>query len=49
MEAFVVYVTSFSSSLMLASATRKKQIALFITKKINILIKYVDFSDIFSE
>lgn len=46
-EAFVMYVTSFNLSLMLIHPTKKAQIASLITKKIKILVKYLDFSNVF--
>ena len=46
-EAFIVYMQSFSLNLMSIYPTQKAQIALLITKKVQILTKYLNFSDIF--
>ena len=46
-EAFVVYITSFSLSLMLIYLAQKPEIVLLIAKKAKIPIKYSDFLDVF--
>lgn len=48
-EAFVVYVTSLSLSLMSIYLAKKAQIVLLLARKIKILAKYLDFSDVFLE
>lgn len=44
-----MYMTSFSPSLMPASLTRKTQIAFLFAKKMNILNKFTNISNGFSE
>ena len=46
-EAFVVYVTSFSLNSMLIDPAQEAQIALLVAEKVKILTKYSDFSDVF--
>ena len=48
-EAFVVYVTSLSMSLMSIYPTRKTQIALVLAEEVKIPAKYSDFTNVFSE
>lgn len=48
-KAFLIHVISFSLSLMLIHFAKKAQIILLITKKVKILAKYPDFSNIFLE
>ena len=48
-EVFLVYMKSFNLSLMSIYLTKKAQIALLITKKVKILVKYSDFLNIFLE
>ena len=45
-EAFVVYVAFFTSKMTIYLA-REAQIALLLTKEINILEKYSNFADVF--
>lgn len=47
-EAFVIYIIS-QFCLILIHLTRKTQIVLLLAKKIKILAKYLDFSNVFSE
>lgn len=42
-KTFVVLVTSFSLSLMSIQPAKKAKIALLLTKKVKIQIKYLDF------
>lgn len=48
-KSFVMYVTSLSLSLMLIYLAREAQIASLIPKKVKILAKYSDFSNVFSK
>lgn len=49
-EAFIVHILSFNSrSKYLIYLVKKIQIVLFFTKKVKILIKYLNFSNIFLE
>ena len=45
----MVHVTSLSLNSMLIYPAREAQIALLVAKKVKILTKYSDFSDVFSE
>ena len=46
-KVFIIYIISFNLSLMLIYIAQKTQIILLITKKIKILIKYLNYLDIF--
>ena len=46
-EAFVMYVTSFNLNSLLIYLARKAWIALLVGKKVKILIKYLDFLNVF--
>lgn len=46
-EAFVIHILSFSFSLTIIHMPKKAYMALFSNKKIIILSKYWDFSNIF--
>ena len=46
-EVFVVYMTSFKLNLMPIHLVQKAQIALLIAKEVKILIKYLDFLNVF--
>lgn len=48
-EDFVIHVIFLSSSLMLIYLAKKTQIIFLLTYKVKILVKYSDFSAIFSE
>ena len=50
-KAFVIYVTFFSLKelTMIIHLVKEAQIALLLAKKVKILTKYSDFSDVFSE
>ena len=48
-EAFVVYITSFSLNLILIYLAWEVYIVLLIIKKVKILIKYLDFLNVFLE
>ena len=44
---FIMHITSFSLNLMLIHLVSKAQITLLVIKKVQILFKYSDFSDVF--
>ena len=46
-EAFIVYMTSFNFNLIPIYLAKEAQIVLLVAKKVKILIKYLDFSDVF--
>ena len=46
-EAFVIYVKSFSHTLILIHLAQKAQIPLLVIEKIQILSEYSDFSNVF--
>ena len=46
-EAFVMHMTTLSLNLMPIHPVQKAQIILLVAKKVQILNKYLDFSDIF--
>lgn len=48
-KAFIIYVTSFNSNLILIYLAKKAQIILFFVKKNKNLAKYFDFLDVFSK
>ena len=48
-EDFVIHIISFNLNLMPIHLSQEAQIVLLVINKVQILFKYLDFSDIFSK